>query len=129
MIYANTDNTARAWDYSDMPLPDAVAAQSNPKPDHFMQGKKLTPDEIQALTPPSKAPKLAELAAACNAGACNFGALSRVFGTCIDELPHGQASRHPAIKIILGQLTYLADESTGPSFEALDDYNAWAAQP
>ena len=94
-----------------------------------MQGKKLTPEEVRALTPPFKAPKLAELAAACNAGACNFGALSRALGTCIDELPHGQASCHPAIKVILGQLTYLADETLGPSFEALNDYQAWAAQP
>ena len=94
-----------------------------------MQGKKLTPEEVRALTPPTQAPKLAELAAACNAGACNFGALSRAFGACIDELPHSQASRHPAIKIILGQLTYLADEALGPSFEALDDYQAWAARP
>ena len=108
-----------------------MAAQSTPtpKPDHFMQGKKLTLDDIQALTPPSQAPNLAELAAACNAGACNLGALSRALGACIDELPHGQASRHPAVKVILGQLTYLADETPGPSFEALDDYHAWAAQP
>ena len=77
------------------------------------------------LTPPSKCPKLTDLADACLNGACNTGALIRSIGQCVGELPFSEAREHPAVKIILGQLTYLCGETLGPTHEALDAYEGW----
>ena len=76
---------------------------------------------------PAQAPKLTQLADACNSGACNLGGLLRSLGEAANELPHGQAREHPAIKVILGHLSYLASESIGPTSEALHAYDAWKA--
>lgn len=79
----------------------------------------------QQFTPPSKCPKLAELADACNTGACNSYALIKHLGERVAELQFGEVRGHPAIKIILGQLSYLAGESLGPTYEAHDAYEKW----
>lgn len=70
-------------------------------------------------------PLLTELADACNAGACNTGALIRAFGKAAEEITHGQAREIPAVKVILGHLSYLVGESIGPSSEALQAYEQW----
>jgi hypothetical protein len=89
---------------------------------------KLTPETIALFTPPAKAPELARLAEACHNGACNAFALVRAFGQAIGELPTHEAREHPAVKLCLGQLSYLCGESLGPTFEALHNYETWAAQ-
>lgn len=84
-------------------------------------------EELKKLTPPSRAPKLKELADACNNGACNTLALLRSLGEAVGELQQHEVKDHPAVKCILGQVSFLAGESIGPTTEVLDDYNDWAA--
>jgi hypothetical protein len=74
---------------------------------------------------PNECPALSALADGCMRGACNPGALIRAFGRAIDELPPVEVAEHPAVKVILGQISYLAGESLGPSIAALDAYRAW----
>lgn len=79
------------------------------------------------LKPKSACPKLASLAEACHNGACNSYALARSLAEALAELGPGPATtEHPAYKIVLGQLSYLAGESCGPSPQALEEYEAWA---
>ena len=71
---------------------------------------------------------LIALADACNHGACNLGGLIRSFSKAIDCLPFGYTRTNPAVKCILGHLSYLTGESLGPSAEALNAYDAWKAE-
>lgn len=77
------------------------------------------------LAPPALSPLLTDLADACNNGACNMGGIIRSLGKAIDEVQFGHAQVHPALKVILGQLSFLCGESIGPSTEAYDAYNDW----
>jgi len=76
--------------------------------------------------PKEECPKLAALAEACCNGACNPGGLIRSFPAAIDELPVGSVAAHPAVKVILGQLSYLCGESVGPTTQAFEEYRLWA---
>ena len=73
-------------------------------------------------------PHLIRLADACNSGAPNMGALLRSLSKAAEEIPHSCHREHPAIKCILGHLSYLCNESLGPSAEAMNEYDAWKAQ-
>ena len=84
-------------------------------------------EPLEKLTPPERAPKLKELADACNQGACNTYALACALRDAVGELKVGEVKDHPAFKVILGQLSYLCAESAGPTTEAIADYERWAA--
>jgi hypothetical protein len=71
--------------------------------------------------------KLVELADGCNNGACNVGGLLRSFSKAIDEMGDLPLREHPALPIILGQLSYLIGESAGPTEFALNNYTDWRA--
>ncbi len=77
------------------------------------------------MTPAAKCPKLVKLATACNDGACNPTALIIAFGEAVKELEFIEVRDHPAVKVILGQLSYLCHESTGPTIGALNEFNTW----
>jgi len=83
-----------------------------------------------ALLPvaPAKAPQLTALADACNDGACNLPALIRSFGAAIEDVPIRQVGDHPAVKCILGHLSFLCGESVGPSSQAWQAYKEWRVQ-
>lgn len=78
---------------------------------------------------PSECQKLTELSDACLNGACNMGAIIRSFGRVIDELRSDEVKHHPAVKIILGQLSFLCGESLGPTSEALQAFESWRHRP
>jgi hypothetical protein len=67
-------------------------------------------------------PKLHALAVACHNGACNLPALARALAATIDEIPRGRITESVDLKIILGQLSFLAGDSLGPSEQALADF-------
>jgi hypothetical protein len=77
------------------------------------------------MTPASKCPLLKELANACNNGACNSVAIIRYLSDATKELQPFEVKNHPAVKIVLGQLSFLADESIGPSSEAMKEWDKW----
>lgn len=81
-----------------------------------------------SLRTPAQAPKLADLAAACHNGACNVGGLLRGVSEAAAELPAGEAKDHPAVKLILGQISFLCRESMGPTSEAIREYEVWRDQ-
>jgi hypothetical protein len=89
---------------------------------------RYTPEEIKAFTPPWKAPQMTDLADACNTGACNVRALLKHLGLRISELTFGEERSHPALPVILGQVSYLCNQATGPSFDALENYELWKNQ-
>lgn len=74
---------------------------------------------------PIECPQLTELADACLNGACNTGAIIRSAGRAVDELRSDEVKHHPAIKIILGQVSFLVGESLGPTTEALHAFEQW----
>jgi hypothetical protein len=76
-------------------------------------------------TLPARAPHLVALADHCLNGACNSYALIRALGHGVEELTANEVKGHPAIKVILGQLSFLVGESLGPTSEALQAYNVW----
>lgn len=78
--------------------------------------------------PKEECPKLLALAEACKSGACNPGGLIRSFPAAIDELPAGSVSSHPAVKMVLGQLSFLCGEAAGPTQDAWDAYAKWSAE-
>jgi hypothetical protein len=82
---------------------------------------------LSATIPVTKqqAPQLANLAEACNHGACNVRAIARSLSDCMNEVPFGEERCHPAIAIVIGQISYLCGESTGPTEQALAAYNEW----
>jgi len=90
-----------------------------------MSTKLLTAEDLAEFTPPSKAPQLLKLAEACQTGACNVYALLRALGAATEEVSAVEASSHPAIKVCLGQLSFLCGESFGPTVEACHNYEAW----
>ena len=77
------------------------------------------------MTTPDKCPKLTELADHCLTGACNSYALITSFGERIAELKTHEVKDHPAVKVILGQLTSLCGESIGATHEAYQAYQVW----
>ena len=91
--------------------------------------KLLTPEEIQKFTPPSWCPKLADLADHCNTGAGNVFALLKRLGERFRDLQSTEVREHPAIAVIIGQISYLLGESPGPTCVALENYGVWKAQP
>lgn len=83
---------------------------------------------MNQYTPPSKCPKLADLAKHCDIGACNPYPLIKCFGESMSELNSHEVREHPAVKIVLGQLSFLCGESLGPSMKAMEEYAKWKAQ-
>lgn len=73
----------------------------------------------------TECPKLAELAEGCNHGMSNSYALIRCLGEAVGELGPGQVREHPAVKCIVGHLSYLIGESLGPTSEALEACERW----
>lgn len=73
----------------------------------------------------TECPKLAALAEGCNNGMSNSYALIRCLGEAITELNPGEVRDHPAVKCIVGHLSYLIGESLGPTFEALEACKKW----
>lgn len=80
---------------------------------------------MNAIKPASACSQLTELAFGCMSGACNPSGIIRSLAKAIDELDVSQISSHPAIKVILGQLSYLSNESLGPTPEAIEEYDQW----
>jgi hypothetical protein len=77
------------------------------------------------LSPPSTCPKLVELAEACWDGACNVSGILRSLPNALEEVPSFELRHHPALKLIIGQVSFLMDESIGPSSEARSAYRIW----
>lgn len=77
------------------------------------------------MTSPTQTPKLTALADACNDGACNIRGLVHSLAEAIIELPASEAKDHPAVKVILGQLSFLCGESIGPTTSAHLSYLTW----
>ncbi len=75
---------------------------------------------------PEQAPKLDQLSRACFNGACNLIALVGDFETALTELTGDERLKHPAVKIIVGQFSFLCGESLGPTEEALAEYREWS---
>jgi hypothetical protein len=67
-------------------------------------------------------PKLHALAVACHNGACNVPALIRALAATINEIPRGRIAESVELKIILGQLSFLAGDSLGPNERALTHF-------
>lgn len=68
---------------------------------------------------------MTDLADHCLNGACNVSGIAIALGGCIGEVPSAERRNHPAIKVVVGQLSYLLGESLGPTEEALADYRVW----
>jgi len=60
-------------------------------------------------------PKLHKLAVACKYGAHNPHGIIRSLSEAIKEVPHGKCSESAALKMIIGQLSFLLGENLGPS--------------
>jgi hypothetical protein len=75
--------------------------------------------------PKDQAPGLHDLALACYKGACNPVGIIHSLGDCVSEVPAEQGRSHPALKMIVGQLSFLLGESAGPTTEAMDAYAKW----
>jgi len=74
---------------------------------------------------PKELPALTDLADACNSGACNVYALVQSLAKAAAPLSLGEIHQHPAVKVIIGQISFLLGESLGPTVEALDAYRTW----
>ena len=73
----------------------------------------------------TECPRLAELAEGCNNGMSNSYALIRCLGEAVQELGPGEVRDHPAVKCIVGHLSYLIGESLGPTFKAMESHEKW----
>ena len=69
-------------------------------------------------------PQLTRLADACLNGACNVSGIAISFGEAISEAGFEKSS-HPAVKVIVGQLSYLLGESLGPREETIREFQEW----
>ena len=78
-----------------------------------------------SYTRPSQCPKLAALAEGCNNGACNVHGIVNSLHEALRELQPMESSSHPAVKVIIGQLSYLLGESIGPNAEAWTAWMEW----
>lgn len=74
--------------------------------------------------------KLNKLAAGCNAGAVNVSALLLDLGEAVKEYQQTHGSRgpafirnEPALKCIIGHISYLIGESAGPTESALEAFH------
>lgn len=76
-------------------------------------------------TSANEAPQLRVLAAACNEGACNPKGIINSLALAMPELRAEEVGRHPAVKIIIGQLGFLCGESLGPTAQAIEQYEEW----
>lgn len=74
----------------------------------------------------SEMPGLTSLADACLHGACNVSGIAISFGECIAEAGPEKTS-HPAVKIVVGQLSFLLGESLGPREETIEAFRVWRA--
>lgn len=77
------------------------------------------------LKPADQCPKLQALAHACNSGACNPAGLINSLPEAVREISPFEVKTHPAVKCIIGQISYLLGQSTGPTVEALEECQAW----
>lgn len=89
---------------------------------------KLTAEEIAQFARRQNCPKLARVAEAANTGAVNVLALTLQLGEGLREIPFHEVSTHPAVKVVIGHISYLLGESAGPSYEALENYEVWSKQ-
>lgn len=80
---------------------------------------------MNPMTTPSQCPKLTQLAEGCVHGACNVGALLICLGEDLREIPFAERGKHPAVKYIVGHVSYLLGESLGPTTKAVQDYEEW----
>ncbi len=80
---------------------------------------------MQTFTPADKMPALTKLADACFTGACNPAGIALSLGESITEVPATERRTHPALKIVVGQLSWLLGESLGPTTEAIAAYHRW----
>lgn len=83
---------------------------------------------MKPFTPPAAMPQLTALADACMNGACNVSGLCISLGECVQEVPAPERRTHPALKMIIGQLSFLLGESVGPTTEAYTQYQSWRNQ-
>lgn len=65
-----------------------------------------------------------QLAAGCNAGACNPHGIINSLAKAMSDVPFGRAAESVELKIVIGQLSYLLGESVGPSAETQSAYTA-----
>ena len=82
-------------------------------------------DKDGVAAPPkcrTAAEELSALASACHNGACNPIAIIHDLSEGIRGMYQDEVRQSIEVKIILGQLSYLLDESLGPSFETLEAY-------
>jgi hypothetical protein len=70
----------------------------------------------------SATPDLNRLARACYNGACNIRGLVRSLNESLGEIPPGREKESVDLKIILGQLSFLAGDNLGPSEMALEQF-------
>lgn len=77
------------------------------------------------MKPSKDCPKLTELADAANNGAVNSYALIQSLAEAIKELSPGEVREHPAVKVVIGQISWLCLESAGPTAPALQAYHDW----
>ncbi len=68
--------------------------------------------------------KLQQLAAGCNAGACNPHGIIHSLAEAMSDVPFGRAADSLELKIIVGQLSFLLGESVGPSEATQTTYQA-----
>ena len=80
---------------------------------------------MKELTSAANPCRLTEIAEACNNGACNSYALIGALAEAVKDLEPWEVQKHPVVKVVLGQLTWLSKESIGPSAEALTAYRQW----
>jgi hypothetical protein len=83
---------------------------------------------MSTLKPAAESPLLAQLAEACNNGACNIRGLVRSLSAALPEV-QGPAADHPAVQCIVGQIAWLCGLAPGPTPEALRACEQWLNPP
>lgn len=81
-----------------------------------------------SYTRPSQCPQLAALAQGCNNGACNVSGIVLSLADGVIELQAHERNSHPAVKIVVGHLSYLLGEGIGPSQAAQVEWVEWSSQ-
>ena len=76
---------------------------------------------------PALCPKLAALAQGCYNGACNGTAIVNSLAEALAQVPETGSliNKHPAFVIVVGQLSFIAGSSLGPTSEDMATYEAW----
>lgn len=77
------------------------------------------------MTPKQECPRLADLAQHAMNGACNPYALIHALADALVEINPHEVKEHPAVRIVVGQISYLLGETLGPSDTAIKEYQQW----